>query len=253
MAFIHGFSHVSAYGRLRIFLGGSPAKIADRFMATMIGTDQRAIETMGGALANSASPFIITVGTLGLAPGHLATEADAADPDAAGAARSVPSEQAAKALASRGLRAMVMRLPPSVHGDGDTGFIPQLIATARKKRVSAMIGDGHNRWPAVHRLDVAQLYRLALEKGEVGATYHGVADEGVPTNEIAEVIGRRLSLCVVSKTAKQASRHFGWLGNFFGVDNPISSNLTRGRLGWYPKQPGLIDDIDRASYFKPRN
>jgi len=252
MAFIHDISHMPLSARLRIVFGGLPGGIAMRFMTTTVRTDRRAIEAIGDALAGSKRPFIVTVGTLGMTPGELATEDDMADPKAIGAARSIPSEQAVLKLPPRGVRAMVMRLPPSVHGDGDTGFIPRLIDTARKKGVSAYVGDGSNRWPAAHRLDVAHLYRLALEKGAAGARYHGVADEGVPTKEIAEVIGRRLNVPVVSIAAQQAPRHFSWLGHFFGVDNPASSQRTQERLGWRPTQPGLIADIDRPSYFERR-
>ena len=143
----------------------------------------------------------------------------------------------------------MVRLPPAVHGDGDHGFVPRLIAIAREKGVSAYIGEGHNRWPAVHRLDAAHLYRLALEKASAGACYHGVADEGVPASDIAEVIGRRLNLPVVSKSPDEAAEHFGWMAQFFGMDGPASSAKTQGQLGWRPTQPGLIADLDQAHYF----
>ena len=143
-----------------------------------------------------------------------------------------------------------MRLPPSVHGDGDHGFVPVLIQIAREKGVSAYVGDGCNRWPAVHRLDAADLYRLALEKGPAGATFLGVADEGVPTREIAEVIGRHLNVPVVSKPSEQAAAHFAWLAGFFAFDLPASSTKTRERLGWRPHQPGLIADLERGRYFE---
>jgi nucleoside-diphosphate-sugar epimerase len=154
------------------------------------------------------------------------------------------------ALASRGVRASVVRLPPIVHGDGDRGgFVPRLSGVARKKGFAAYIGDGRNRWPAAHRLDVAQLFRLALEKGEAGARYHGVAEEGVPFRDIADVIGRRLNVPVVAKTSKEAVGLFSWLAPFLSVDNPVSSQRTRERLGWQPKHPGVIPDIDNARYF----
>jgi nucleoside-diphosphate-sugar epimerase len=223
-AFIHDFSN---YG---------PAAEADR----------RAIETLGGALAGSDRPLIVTSGTLlAQRQGSLATEEDPPNPN-------FPrkSEEAALALAARGVRASVLRLPPSVHGDGDHGFVPRLISIAREKGVSAYIGKGLNRWPAVHRLDAARLYRLALEKGSATARYHGVADEGIPTREIAEVIGRHLNVPVVSKSREEAADHFGWIAPFFGIDGPASSAQTRERLGWRPVEPGLIADLNAEQYFE---
>jgi nucleoside-diphosphate-sugar epimerase len=209
-------------------------------------SDRRAIETLGGALTGSDRPLIVTGGTLLVQrQGSLATEEDASNP-------SFPrkSEEAALALAARGVRASVLRLPPSVHGTGDHGFVPRLISIAREKGVSAFIGDGLNRWPAVHRLDAAHLYRLALEKGSAAARYHGVADEGVPTREIADVIGRHLNVPVVSKSRDEAADHFGWIGLFFGMDVPASSALTQQWLGWRPVQPGLIADLNAPHYFE---
>jgi nucleoside-diphosphate-sugar epimerase len=208
-------------------------------------TDKLAIETLGESLMGSDRPLIVTSGTLLLQrQGPLATEDDTATPN-------FPrkSEEAALALASRGVRASVIRLPPSVHGEGDHGFVPQLIRVAREKGVSAYVGEGLSRWPAVHRLDAAHLYRLALEKGSAGTCYHGVADEGVPTRDIAEVIGRRLNLRVVSKGPAEATDHFGWIAMFFALDGPASSAQTQERLGWRPSHPGLISDLDQAHYF----
>src|SRR5262249_4379480 len=160
------------------------------------------------------------------------------------------SEQAALALASRGVRASVIRLPPSVHGDGDHGFVPALIGIAREKGVSAYVGDGLNRWPAVHRLDAAHLYRLILEKAPAATTFHGVADEGTPVREIAQAIGGRLNVPVVAKSPEEAAGHFGWIGHFFALDNPTSSRLTQEQLGWQPKQRGLIGDLEQGRYFE---
>ena len=208
--------------------------------------DRRAIETLGAALAGSGRPFVVTSGTLLLQrQGPLATEEDAAD-----ANFPRKSEQAALSVASKRVRVLLLRLPPSVHGRGDHGFVPALINLARKKRISAYVGDGLNRWPAVHRLDAAPVYRLALEKGSTGAGYHGVADEGVPFREIAEVIGRRLNVPVVSKPPEEAANHFGWLAHFVGIDCPASSAQTQQKLGWAPNQPGLIADLDQTHYFE---
>ena len=208
--------------------------------------DRRAIETLGDALAGSDRPLIVTSGTL-LAErkGRLATEEDPHNPN-------FPrkSEGAALALASRGVRASVLRLPPSVHGKGDHGFVPQLISIAREKGVSAFVGDGLNHWPAVHRLDAAHLYRLVLEKGGAGAIYHGVADEGITTREIAVVIGRQLNLPVVSKSPEETADHFGWIARFFAIDGPASSAHTQKLLGWKPVQPGLIADLNAGHYFE---
>jgi nucleoside-diphosphate-sugar epimerase len=208
--------------------------------------DRRAIETLGGALAGSDRPLIVTSGTLLVqGQGSLATEEDGSNPN-------FPrkSEATALALAARGVRSSVLRLSPSVHGNGDHGFVPRLISIAREKEVSAFIGDGLNRWPTVHRLDAAHLYRLMLEKGSAGARYHGVADEGVPTREIAEAIGRGLNVPVVSKSGEEAADHFGWIARFFSIDGPASSALTQRQLGWRPVQPGLIADLSAAHYFE---
>ncbi len=209
--------------------------------------DRRAIEAVGAALAGSDRPLIVTSGSLVVAPGRIATEDDAASPN-------FPrkSEDAALAMASRGVRASVVRLAPSVHGKGDHGFVPRLIALAREKGVSAYVGDGLNRWPGVHRLDAARLYRLALEKGSEGARYHGVADEGVPARQFAEVIGRRLNVPVVSKSREDMADHFGWIGQFFAMDGPASSEWTQKRLNWQPKEPGLLADLDQPHYFAAR-
>ena len=210
-------------------------------------TDRRAIETLGSALVGSDRPLVVTSGTGLLAPGRIATEEDAVT------ATSIPrvaSEAAATSVAARGVRISVVRLPPSVHGDGDHGFVPILIRLAREKGSAGYVADGHNRWPAVHRLDAAKLFRLVLEKGTPGARYHGVAEEGVPFRDIAAVIGRRLNVPVVGQSPEEAARHFGWFVHFASLDNPTSSHRTRELLGWQPKQAGLIADIDRASYFE---
>jgi nucleoside-diphosphate-sugar epimerase len=207
--------------------------------------DRHAIEALGSALVGSDRPLIVTSGTALLTPGRLVSEDDVP-------ASMFPrfSEEAAAAVEARGVRVSVVRLPPSVHGEGDHGFVPTLIRIAREKGLSAYVGDGLNRWPAVHRLDAAHLYRLVLEKVSPGARYHAVADEGVPFRDIAGVIGRRLMVPVVSKSADEAGDHFGWFAHFAAIDNPSSSQRTRELLGWRPKQPGLIPDLDRPQYFE---
>jgi nucleoside-diphosphate-sugar epimerase len=149
-------------------------------------------------------------------------------------------------VASRGIRASVVRLPPAVHDREKLGLATRMIALAQKKGVSAYIGDGHNRWPAIHRLDAAPLFRLALEKGSVGSRYHAIAEEGVPVKTIAESIGERLGVPVVSKSPQQAAKHFGWLAPFLAADNPTSSQWTQEQLGWRPTQPALISDLDQS-------
>jgi nucleoside-diphosphate-sugar epimerase len=152
-------------------------------------------------------------------------------------------------MLSQGVHVVIVRLPPSVHGDGDHGFVPALINIARRKGVSAYIGDGLNRWPAVHRLDAAHLYRLAIEKGSAGARYHGIGDEGIPVRDIAEVIGKRLSVPVVARSPEEAAEHFGWLANFLAIDSPASSVQTQKQLGWRPTHSSLIADMEESNYF----
>ncbi len=225
-AFVHDFTDLDASGRI----------------------DLRAVETLGAELEGSERPLVVTSATGHLPQGRLVTEADV--PEAfAGATHRIASEATALALADHGIRSSVVRLPPSVHGEGDHGFVPFLVGIAREKGVSGYIGDGSNRWPAVHRLDAAHLFRLALESTPAGSALHGVGEEGVPTREIAEAIGDRLDLPVVSIAAEDASEHFGWLARFFAADIPASSALTRELLAWQPTHARLIEDLENGHYF----
>ena len=209
--------------------------------------DQRGIEALGDVLQGSDRPLLVTSGLALLAPGRTATEEDV-PPKSSPFPRK--SEEATAELVERGVRASVVRLAPSVHGHGDHGFVPILIGIARQKGVSAYIGEGQNRWPAVHRLDAARVYRLALERGTEAGRYHAVAEEGVSFREIAEVIGRRLNIPVVSKSPAEAAEHFGWFAMFAGIDAArASSARTRAKLDWKPEQRGLIADIDHPAYF----
>jgi nucleoside-diphosphate-sugar epimerase len=211
-------------------------------------TDRRAIEAIGAALAGSGRPFVVACGMMFSTPGRPGTEEDAADPN--GRHPRIPNEGLALAWASRGVRASVVRLAPSVHGDGDHGLVPILIDIARNKGGSAYVGDGSNRWSAVHRLDAASLFRLALERAPAGTRLHGAGEEGVPIRDVATVIGRRLNLPVVSRTPEEAAEHFGWMAHFIGADMPASSAYTRERFGWRPTQVRLIADLENGTYFK---
>jgi nucleoside-diphosphate-sugar epimerase len=207
--------------------------------------DRRAIEALGSALVGSDRPLIVTSGVGLLPQRQLGTE----DSTPTRQSPRVASEDAARSVADRGVRVSFIRLAPSVHGDGDHGFVPILIKFARETGVSAYIENGSNRWPAVHRLDAARLFRLAVEKGAAGACYHGVAEEGIAFRQIADVIGRQLTVRVVSKTTGQAAAHFQWFVHFAALDVPASSAQTREVLGWRPTQAGLLEDLDRPSYF----
>jgi nucleoside-diphosphate-sugar epimerase len=207
-----------------------------------------AIETLGSALESSGRPLVITTGTALIRPGTVVTEEDSPDPHTAPPLAG--AEHIVMELASRGVRSAIVRPGITVHGEGDHGFVPVLIDVARTKGVSAYIDDGSNRWPAVHRLDAARVYRVALEHGPADSAFHAVAEEGVPTREIAEVIGRHLELPVISIAPEQAADHFGWIGALFALDVPASSRLTQQRLGWQPTHPGLIEDLETGHYFQ---
>lgn len=229
-----------AFKHEEAFSGDFPAATA---------ADRRALETLGGALEGSDRPLVIASGLAGHASGSLVTEDDAPETDTVAGERML-AEQLVLALASSGVRSSSVRLSPTVHGDGDPAFVAALIAIARAKGVSGYVGEGGNHWPAVHRLDAARLFRLALEKAPAGAVLHGAAEEGVPVREIAEAIGRHLDLKTTSVTPEDAAEHFGWLAGFAALDIRASSALTRERLGWTPTHPGLIDDLAQGHYFR---
>ncbi len=221
-AFIHDFTAIEAAGE----------------------TDRRAIETLGAELEGSGRPLVVTSGTGMLTPGRVGTELDPPGPS-----HRTASEDITLALAARGVRSSILRLPASVHGEGDHGFVPRIIEIARETGVSGYIGDGANRWPAVHRLDAARLFRLAVESAPPGTVLHGIGDEGIPIRDLAELIGRHLDLPAVSVAREDADEHFGWLAMFLGRDIPASSAVTREQFGWEPEQPGLIADLEAGHYF----
>ncbi|WP_043662650.1 SDR family oxidoreductase [Streptomyces xylophagus] len=209
-----------------------------------------AVEAIGAELTGTGKPFVVTSGVLGRTPGHLLTEDTPANPNLVTALR-LPVELSVLALGERGVRSSSVRLAPTVHGRGDArGFISTLIGVARTTGVSAFVGDGSNRWPSVHRLDAATLYRLALESAPAGTPLHAVAEEGVPFRDIAQAIGRQLKVPTVSLTPEEAGRHFvGFLAPLVALDNPVSSALTQQRMGWRPTQPALVPDIEEGHYF----
>jgi nucleoside-diphosphate-sugar epimerase len=224
LAFVHDFDHYDASNQ----------------------TDRAAIATMGAALEGSDRPLVIASGVATTAQGRPATENDPSAPEFP---RS-PAGAKTHALAEQGVRSSVVRLPPTVHGSGDAGFVPMLIGIARDKGVSGYVGNGDNVWPAVHRVDAARVFRLALELAPPGSVWHAVGDQGVPTRAIAEVMSRHLGLPVRSIAPEGAAAHFGWLGVFWGADVPTSSTLTQERLGWRPAGPGLMEDFEAGHYFR---
>ena len=213
--------------------------------AGAVEADRRAIETFGDALAGSDRPLVIASGTLGLSPGRIGTEEDRPDPNAH---PRIANAHLTLALAERGVRSAVIRYAPTVHGAGDHGFIATLVEIARTRQVAGYLGDGSNRWPAVHRFDAATLTRLVVEKAAAGSVWHATDEEGVATRDIATAIGRQLGVPVESIPAERAAEHFMFLADFFGTDAPAASHLTRERLGWQPTGPGLIADLDAGVY-----
>jgi len=225
-AFIHDFSQYAANAEI----------------------DRQAIEAIAGALAGSGKPFVATTVTTLLEPGRVGTEEDDPTVESSLGPRGA-SEKALLEAADHGVRSSAVRLPPSVHGEGDHAFVPALIAIAREKGFAAYVGDGANRWPAVHRLEAARLFCLALEKAPAGSKLHAVADEGITMRKIAEVIGQGLGLPMKSIAEDEAGTHFGWLAHFATVDNPMSSAITRDVVGWRPREAGLLTDMREGGYF----
>jgi nucleoside-diphosphate-sugar epimerase len=220
------------------FTGDFPAAAA---------SDMAAIETIGDVLAGSDRPFAVAAGLAGQAPGTLATEGDRPEPFP-GAGERINSERAALALADRGVRSMSVRFP-TVHGTGDHGFVARIVDADRTHGAAAYIGDGANRWPAVHRSDAARLMRLGIERAPAGSVLHAVGEQGVTIRDLAEAIGRGLELPLVSLDAEHAGEHFGFLSQFIGLDMPASSAITRELLGWQPTGPTLLEDIRAGRYF----
>ncbi len=224
LAFIHDFSKFAENGQI----------------------DKHAIEAMGEALSGTNKPFIVTSGTAFIAPGRLATEDD---PWPMGDAAPRVSESAGLAFAQHGVRAMAVRLPQVHGGEGKCGLVNYLLDVARQMGFAAYVGDGAGRWPAAHRLDVARLYRLVLEKGRADAAYHAVGDEGVPMRAIAEILARHLNVPARAITPDDAPAYFGWLAMFAGLDMPASSAKTQAELGWTPREIGVLEDIGQPGYF----
>ncbi len=216
--------------------------------------DRQAVEAMGEALADSDRPFVLASGILGLTVGHVATENDGLVPSAEVRANPAGRRSATAllvlSLRGKGVRSSVLRLPPTVHGDGDHGFIATLVGIARERGVAGYVSDGSNRWPAVHRSDAARLARLAVESAPAGSVVHAVADEGVSFHEIAETMGHHLGIPTVSVAPVDAADHFSYLGHFVGLDSPASAAVTRDLLAWEPTGPTLLQDLEEDHYYR---
>ena len=215
---------------------------------TAVSSDRAAIEALGDALAGSDRPLAVASGVAGLKPGAVATERDMAEPFPGPGGR-VLNERAVLALADRGVRSMSVRFAPTVHGEGDNGFIAAVVAADRSAGTAAYIGDGVNRWPAVHRSDAARLVRLGIEGAPAGSVLHAVGEQGVAIRDVAAAIGRGLGVPVTSVTPEQAGSQFGFLAGFLAMDMPVSSTLTRDLLSWQPTGPGLVEDLNQSHYF----
>ena len=227
LAFKHDFSDYAAAGR----------------------TERAAIETFGDVLEGSGRAFLFASGVAFGVPGRVVTERDESQLKGPDAPRG-GAEDLALGFAERGIRPVALRFAPTVHGEGDHGFTAVLVGVARERGASAYVGDGANRWPAVHRLDAARMVALALEKAPAGSAVHAVGEEGIAARDIAEVIGRQLDVPVVSVEPEKADEHFGWIGTFFARDIPASSTITQELLVWTPTRPGLLADLESGSYFR---
>lgn len=216
-------------------------------MQAAANTDRAVVEAIGSVLKRSERPFVVAGGVIGIAPGRLATEHDQPDP---GLHPRTANVDYVLALANEGVRTSCVRFAPTVHGEGDHGFIATLVAIAREQGSSGYVGDGTNCWPAVHRLDAARLVRLALEGAPAGSSLHAVAESGIPTRAIAEAIGAGLDVPVVSIATTDAAGHFGWMGRFFGANATASNTITRELLQWDPTHQGLLEDLAAGYYFR---
>jgi nucleoside-diphosphate-sugar epimerase len=216
--------------------------------------DRRAVEAMGAALADSGRPFVLASGLIGLTAGQVGTENDGlvASPEVRANPAGLRAATALLTLSLRGIgvRSSVLRFAPTVHGEGDNGFMATLVGIARQRGVAGYVGDGANRWPAVHRFDAARLARLAVESAPAGSVLHAVADEGVPLREIAEAMGRHLGIPTASVAPEDAGAHFGFLAHFVGLDSPVTAIITRDLLGWEPTEPSLIEDLEQDHYYR---
>jgi len=248
-AFIHGLSNMNLSTRFRLFAGALSGGVVSSFLRILQQTESGAIRALGAGLEGSKRPLVVASGVLSLQQGRVSNERDTH-------VLTIPnrsfSEAAALDFVGRGVRSSIVRLAPTVHGAGDHGFIARIIAAARKKGVSPYIDDGANRWPAVHVSDAARLFRLALEKGEPGAKFHGVDEGGIPFRDIAALIASKLKIPVFGIPAAKAAKHFGMISPFVGLDGPASSEWTRDTLDWRPEQAGLLADMD-AHYFETRS
>jgi nucleoside-diphosphate-sugar epimerase len=222
--------------------------------AAAAAADRRAVEAMGAALADSDRPFVLASGVLGLNVGRVATEDDGLMPSpevrASPAGRRSATALLTLSLRGLGVRSSVLRLPPTVHGDGDHGFVATLVGIARQRGAAGYVGDGTNRWPAVHRSDAARLARLAVESAPAGSVLHAVTDEGVAFHEIAGTMGRHLGLPTVSVAPADAVEHFAHLGHFVGLDSPANASMTRELLAWEPTGPSLLQDLEEDYYYR---